>query len=192
MNGNWFPWGSSQPPSDFIASWRRFYDLTKQAGATNVTWVWCPNRDPNSDWTPYSQLYPGDSYVDWTCLDGYNQSARTTWQSFATIFKVSYDKLLAVAPTKPIMIAETGSEEANGSKASWITDAFATQLPKYFPQFKAVIWFNWKIYQYGYWRLFHIESSSSSQSAFKSAIASSYYKAGGSFTMSRYSKAPMP
>ena len=193
MNGGWFPWGTTSTnqntPSDFVNSWRRFHDLTVQAGATNVTWVWCPNIDPNNQYPSYSQLYPGNSYVDWTCLDGFNQSGRTTWKSFATIFKSSYDKLLQVASTKPIMIGETSSEETGGSKAGWITDALSTQLPKYFPRIEALVWFNWKIYQYGYWRPFQIESSSSAQSAFRTAVASSYYRAGGGFTnLPRFSK----
>ena len=32
-----------------------------------------PNVDPNNKYTPYDQLYPGNAYVDWTCLDGYNK-----------------------------------------------------------------------------------------------------------------------
>ena len=181
MNGSWFPWGKSQPASDFVAAWRRFHDVANHAGATNITWVWCPNIDTYDKFTPYAQLYPGDSYVDWTCLDGYNQSTKTAWLNFSSIFGVSYSKLLKLAPTKPIMIGETSSEEAGGSKASWITDALSTQLPNHFPQVKALVWMNWRIYENSVWRLWQIESSSSAQTAFAKAIASSYYKPGGSF-----------
>jgi beta-mannanase len=38
--------------------------------------VWCPNIDPNTNWGALDQPYPGDSYVDWTCLDVYNGNTR--------------------------------------------------------------------------------------------------------------------
>jgi hypothetical protein len=180
MNGSWFPWGRSQPAGDFVAAWRRFHDIAEQAGARNITWVWCPNIDTWDKLTPYSQLYPGDAYVDWTCLDGYNQSSRTAWETFSQVFGVSYGKLLNVAPTKPIMVGETSSEETGGSKAAWITDALA-RLPAEFPKVKAFVWFNWRIYENSAWRPWQIESSVSAQSAFSSGIASAYFRPGGSY-----------
>ena len=73
MNGGWFPWGTTSSnqntPADYVAAWRHIHDIFSAAGAANVTWVWCPNLEGNSS-TPYSKLYPGDAYVDWTCLDG--------------------------------------------------------------------------------------------------------------------------
>jgi hypothetical protein len=78
------------------------------------------------------------------------------------------------------MIGETSSEENGGSKAIWITDALTTQLPGRYRQVKAFVWFNWRIYENGYWWPWPIESSASAQAAFASGISSSYYVAGGS------------
>ena len=39
------------------------------------------------------------------------------------------------------MIAETGSAEQGGSKATWITDLF--KLLQHYPEVKAVVWFNY-------------------------------------------------
>ena len=76
MNGGWNSWGTTSSnentPTDFVGAWRRFHDIATAAGADNITWVWCPNVDPSKALTPFDQLYPGDAYVDWTCLDGYN------------------------------------------------------------------------------------------------------------------------
>jgi hypothetical protein len=181
MNGSWFSWGTTSSnqntANDYVNSWRHIHDLFTQAGATNVTWVWCPNVDSGSTMTSYAQLYPGDSYVDWTCLDGYNKGG-SQWISFSSIFGTSYNRLLQVAPTKPIMIGETSSEENGGSKASWITNALSS-LPSSFPQIKALVWFNWRITENGYSWPWQIESSSSAQTAFANAIASPYYNTGG-------------
>jgi hypothetical protein len=171
MNGTWFPWGAQAQadPASYVAAWRHFHDLVAAAGATNVTWVWCPNVEPASG-TPLSALYPGDGYVDWTCMDGYNWgSLDNGWQTFGQVFQQTYNDLLAIAPGKPVMIGETGSVEAGGSKATWITDGLAS-LPTQFPAIKAIAWFNWRIYERGTWVPWPLESSSSAQAAFAAAI----------------------
>jgi len=183
MNGKWFSWGTTSTnqntPADYVAAWRRIHDIFQQAGATNVTWVWCVNHEFTGS-VPLEQLYPGDGYVDWTSIDGYNQ-APGWWQTFSQVFASTYSHLLQLAPAKPIMIAETSSIEATGSKAGWISDALTTQLPKNFPKIKALVWMNWRIYQKSTWWPWQIESSASAQAAFKSAISSAYYAPGGSY-----------
>jgi hypothetical protein len=91
-------------------------------------------------------LYPGDGYVDWACLDGYNFSsdlAGAPWRTFSQIFGATYAHLLKVIPAgMPILIGETGSVEHGGLKAAWITDALTVQIPKHFPRVKGLIWFN--------------------------------------------------
>ena len=181
MNGPWEPYapgvnGNTAP--DFVAMWRHVHDLATAAGAGNVTWTWCPNIDNGNKFTPYEKLYPGDAYVDWTCLHGYNKTGN---DSFSSVFTTSYQKLLTLAPTKPIMIGETGAVEGGLGKAAWIKDALVTQLPRYFPRVKALVWFNWRILEDGKWWEWPIESSASAQDAFRSAIGSSYYAAGGGF-----------
>ena len=79
------------------------------------------------------------------------------------------------------MIGETSAVEGGSGKAPWITDALTTQLPNAFPQIKAFVWFNWRIYESGRWWEWPIESSSSTQQAFRSGIASPYYAPGGGF-----------
>ena len=179
MNGTWEPYSpgkNGNTTADFVNAWRRFHDLAQQQGASNITWVWCPNVDPGNLFTPYSQLYPGDAYVDWTGFNGFNKDGKS---SFSWLFGSSYNTLLQIAPTKPILISETAAEEALGNKVSWITDAFSTQLPQNFPQIKAVVWFNWRFYQNSKWWNYDIESTSSAQQAFSNAISSPYYLAGG-------------
>ncbi|MGE5141267.1 MAG: hypothetical protein ACM3JD_17500, partial [Rudaea sp.] len=124
------------------------------------------------------------SYVDWTCLDGYN--SYSTWLDFNTRFtgtgttwlKNSYGLVTALAPTKPMMIGETGSLEAGdggAKKAAWFTDALKTQLIYNFPKVKAFVYFNWNDGSSA--NTYPIETTSASQSAFASGISLSNYKA---------------
>ena len=71
MNGNWqFPWAellNGNKPGDYVKAWRHVHDMFTSLGATNVSWVWCPNVSGGST-RPMAQLYPGDAYVDLTQL----------------------------------------------------------------------------------------------------------------------------
>ena len=113
FNGHWYPY--SDEPVLYIIAWRRIHDRFKAAGANNfVEWVWNSNHisfDSHDDITKY---YPGDEYVDWTALDGYNWGTNhdwTNWDSFEDIFAAAYDTLIANYPDKPILIAEYGTTE---------------------------------------------------------------------------------
>jgi beta-mannanase len=177
MNGPWEPYGpaNGNEPADFVHAWRHIHDVFAAVGATNVTWVWCPNIDPGGHFVPYKDLYPGDNYVDWTGLDGYDFDGTA---SFFSLFSSSYAALLRLAPRKPVMLSQMGADEATGKKAAWITDAFA-QLPRRFPRIEAVLWFNWRIFEQGRYLNWEIESSPGAEHAFRDAIASPYYRAGG-------------
>lgn len=180
MNGTWYEWGkqAQQNPANFVAAWRHMHDVVTAQGATNVTWVWCPNTIFNGS-TNLSQLYPGDNYVDWTCVDGYNWGSNPykpdSWKSFNQVFQPTYSSLLTIAPSKPIIIGETASTEYGGSKANWISDALTTQIPQNFPQVKGVLWFNWNIDEGGGRLDWPIETSPSAQAAFAAGIANPLY-----------------
>ena len=191
MNGKWFPWGKSaaESPATFVAAWRRFHDLAVEEGATNITWVWCPNAVFEGS-TSLSLLYPGDEYVDWTCMDGYNTGTNPIeplpthpgpgWVTFYNRFQPTYEALTSLTK-KPIMIAETASSEQGGSKSGWIRQALTKDLPQSFPGVKALVWFNWNILdESGKTTLrwdWPIESSSTAQASFAAEIASPFYAA---------------
>ena len=175
MNGRWFPWSdlsNNNRRGDFVAAWRHVHDIFTSVGANNVTWVWCPNADFARSGQPLDQVYPGDAYVDWTCLDGYNRNS--PWKSFDQIFRSSYEQLVtSIAPSKPVVIAETASTEKGGSKPAWIADLLTTQLPWLYPQVGAVLWFE-KFDSRFDWP---IESSAASRASFSLAIRTPAYAA---------------
>jgi hypothetical protein len=172
MNGNWFPWSegvNGNTSGQYVQAWRHVHDLFTSVGATNVTWVWCPNVDPNNSHTPISSLYPGDAYVDWTCLDGYNWDQ--PWDSFDQLYSSTYGTLTgSVAPSKPVVIGEQASTEKGGSKAAWISNMLST-IPTSYPQVGAVLWFE----KYDSGMDWPIETSTSAVAAFAAGIASNSY-----------------
>lgn len=172
MNGNWFSWGSGvngNIPQEFVAAWRHVVDVFRAEGASNVRHVWSPNVQcggcPN-----YASLFPGDAYVDWIALDGYNWgSARSEWRSLASVFGASYVEITALS-RRPFMIAETASAEG-GDKAAWIRQGLLYDLPVQFPRARAVIWFNEN--KEADWR---VDSSAASLAAFREVVASPAYQ----------------
>lgn len=153
MNGNWYPWGigvNGNQPGEFVAAWRHVHDRFTAAGAGNVQWVWTPNELYEGVPAPVDEVYPGDDYVDWFGMNGFNWGAdihwescdcQSAWRTFSEIFDSTYQQLTAMAD-KPIMIGEVASSEVGGDKAAWITDAYLEQMPNAYPRIRAVTWFN--------------------------------------------------
>jgi hypothetical protein len=171
MNGNWFPWAEAangNHPGDFVAAWRHVHDIFASVGASNVTWVWCPVVDPHHEYGNITELYPGQAYVNWSCLDGYNfgGNSGSGWSTFDQIYSSSYERLASVAAGKPMMIGEVASSEHGGAKAAWITDMLA-KVANAYTDLRAVVWFDWAVGSDDW----PIETSSSSTAAFARGIA---------------------
>ncbi len=166
------PGRDGNTPAGFVAAWRHVVEVFEQAGATNVRWIWSPNVYCSGN-CPFSAYYPGDRWVDWVALDGYNYSVAhgTDWLSFADVFGDSY-RLVEQLTSKPMIIAETGSVEQGGDKAAWIRDGLLHVLPVEFPRVRAVVWWERRTAGDGDLR---IESSPASVSAFRAAAQSPLY-----------------
>ncbi|WP_043668631.1 glycoside hydrolase family 26 protein [Clavibacter michiganensis] len=169
MNGDWYPWADGvdgNAPGSYAAAWKHVHDVVVAEGATNVRWVWTPNV-PYTGSTLLAGLYPGAAYVDVVGLDGYNWGtgvAGHAWVSPADLFGPGLERLRAVAPGKPIIIAETASSEIGGSKADWDRDLVAFLQAQ--PDVAAFVWFDMD--KEADWR---IDSSASSTAAIRDALA---------------------
>jgi hypothetical protein len=177
MNGWWAPWcasvnGNTAP--EFIAAWRHIVDIARAEGATNIRWIWSPNVDNDGLGVPFASVYPGDAYVDWVALDGFNRGtswATTKWVDMQRIFSGSIARLRQLT-AKPLMIAETGSSEAGGSKADWIRSSFG-QIPVDLPEVRAVVWFDKSEAAVGIdWR---VNSSPSALAAYRAVATSAAF-----------------
>jgi hypothetical protein len=139
MNGDWFPWGgprNGRDPAAYVRAYRRIHRIFADAGAGNVAFVWSPNWNsgPNEPWNRMEHYYPGDAYVDWVGVSGYNFHR----ESPATLFR---HVVSTYGTSKPIMLAETAAIEHGGtSKAAWIEDlsSYVTRTPA----IAAVVWFD--------------------------------------------------
>ena len=167
MNGD-EAWGGHNPTL-YVAAYRHIHDLFVAAGATNVVWAWCPDlADSDGGNAKTMEYYPGDAYVDWTGVDGYNWTKYNgKWLSFERLFAKVYP--LLAAKKKPILIGEMASAEVGGNKAEWIDGVIPTLKEKY-PLIKGVVWFD--INKETDWR---ISSSAGAQEAFARMAKDAYF-----------------
>lgn len=170
FNGKWYSYAND--PSQFIAAWQYIHNHFESLSINkHIQWVWCPNYIDVDDYSDFTRYYPGDNYVDWTALDGYNWGSNysfSSWKSFTDTFTNGYNTLVNNYPSKPIMIGESGTAEpldtpsigagqdgddsdANESKALWIQNMLS-DLPQFFPAVRALNIFNmnkelgWSLY----------------------------------------------
>ncbi|WP_297766135.1 glycoside hydrolase family 26 protein [uncultured Muriicola sp.] len=187
FNGNWYVWSGNKNgnveggPEKVVAVWKYVVDRFKKIGADNVKWLWVPHG-PSTDlsteaWNDVSNYWPGDAYVDWIGLDGYNFYPQDPWggarplRDFDNCFRDLYDSC-AVLGKQPMMIAEFGTGEfqsGNFNKAAWVRDAF-TKIKTEYPRLKIFTWFN--INKELDWR---VNSSPEALSTFRTAMQDPYF-----------------
>jgi beta-mannanase len=150
MNGDWFPWSegiNGNGKGSFVRTWRHVHDIFASVGATNATWVWSPYADPRRRFYPLAKLYPGDDYVDWSCIDGYNWGHNPTnpvpWMSFEKIFTSTYHRIVRrIAPRKPMILAEFASTGNGQRKSRWIRRMFKDLRGPRFRRIRGIVWFD--------------------------------------------------
>jgi hypothetical protein len=154
FNGNWYPWGianNNTDPSLYVRAYRHVHDLARAAGAHNVQWVWAFNNgsSPDESYNDPAAAYPGDAYVDWVGIDGYNwgfgpswDPAGDHWTSFDATFATAYAKARAVAPDRPVMLGEFASTEDGGDKAQWLEQMDAALRAGAYPDLRLLTYFD--------------------------------------------------
>jgi endoglucanase len=164
MNGNWqYAWQGYENGANAAAAraytdaYRRVVDIFRREGAHNVRWLFSPNTgnpiamgSGPGHWNWYANYYPGDRYVDYVAVHGFNGPSvwGGPWRDFGALFDSGeMDRMLSdVAsrfPNKPIIIGEFATEEPRGqgaSKADWIRRAFADMRGR--PNVVGAVWFN--------------------------------------------------
>ncbi|GAA4264886.1 glycosyl hydrolase [Frondihabitans peucedani] len=156
MNATWYPWSeddghgnsvNGNSAGQYKLMWQHVHDVFAGEGANEyVNWIWAPNRINNLTKTHKTleynaSLYPGDEYVDWIGMSGYERPSGDGPQdgSFADTFGDTLSILRQIAD-KPIFLAEVGATEGGGLKAGWITNLFNALAA---PENKDIIGFSW-------------------------------------------------
>jgi beta-mannanase len=145
MNGNWYPWSGTKIGAEkYIAMYRRVKDIFDDIGADNAKWVFSVNREdvPSDANNHFMRYYPGDEYVDYVGIDGYNWGNTQTWSKWMTfkeIFSKNYEEIITKT-NKPVMISEFSSATSGGDKKIWIKEAMIDI--KKWNRIKAFVLFN--------------------------------------------------
>ena len=164
-------WGGHDPEL-YVAAYRHIHDIFDANDANQIVWVWAPNNVDSQNAPAALEYYPGDDYVDWTGIDGYNwgtSDPNFEWQSFESVFRAMYDDLHGLG--KPIIIGEMASAEEGGSKPQWIEHVVPT-LEQEFSDIRAVVWFD--VDKERDWR---IRSSLAAEAAFADVAADPLFRA---------------
>jgi len=144
MNANWYPWSGDMDL--YIKAYRHVHDLMEKY-CHNITWVWNPNVDGGN----FTGYYPGDDYVDWVAVDGYNtEDYGASWRDVNQIFSASLVQLEFYK--KHIMIAEMACDsnndyDENTRKPDWLYNGYEWLITKQNSTLddnliKAVVYFN--------------------------------------------------
>ncbi len=174
MNGPWYPWGlgvDGNTAAEYVNAFQHIVDIFRAAGASNVEFIWCVATSASS--TSFTELFPGDSYVSWVAMDGYNKTADPA-DTMEEIFAADYAILTAIS-TRPIMIAETATIEDPSDptfKADWITTGFFSAIPSVFPRIIAVMYFDRVARGHSY----PFDTSPASLAAMRQVFANPYYQ----------------
>lgn len=173
-NGDWYDWGvgkegAGNTDANVAEAFRHIVKIFREENVTNVKWVWTTNASNAGKGSTLTGNYPGDEYVDYISIDGYNWGkcqSWSSWQTFTQVFKKAYNALANI--NKPLFIAEISSSELGGNKAEWITDMFE-HFTTDFSRVFAVMWFSQsKEANEGDWAL---NTSQAAVDAWKAGIA---------------------
>ncbi len=151
VNGDWFRWngrwnGRSRGPARFRAAYRRIVEVTRAAGAHNIAWVFHINHAdwPLTRWNRFENYYPGDDVIDWLGVSLYSMLGPNEDEpdDFVESFDQPYARLQRMAPDKPIILAEFGTDIHNPREpaAPWADRALGAILGGRWP---ALIGFSW-------------------------------------------------
>lgn len=152
MNLEEYHWGTkgdynAEAPTRYQKLYRYVVDRFRKDQVANVLWVFCPNADsvPQAPWNVAAAYYPGDAYVDFLGMDGYNWNGQT---SFEAVFTSLYHQLKKINAEKPILVFETATDGTAQQKEAWIKGAQHTAQAW---GLSGIIWFqvnkekNWKM-----------------------------------------------
>lgn len=159
MNGAWVWYHTSGPA--FREAFLRIRTVFEQAGVARswVRWVFAPNgwHDPHAPYQAFENYYPGHAAADIVAISAYNfggcpaDAPWRVWDTYESAIHPYLNRMAALAPGKPIFLAQTGSVDVPDdparaatveNRSQWIRDTFE-KLALY-PGLRGLIYFNVK------------------------------------------------
>jgi len=116
-------------PATFVGAYERIVDRVELIlGPTTkeqVRWAFAPNNATGAGCGSIASYYPNAAKVDFTAFSAYNffGFAGPNTSPFQ-VMSGPITELKAVAPAKPIIVAQTASCNNNATRATWIKDMF--------------------------------------------------------------------
>jgi beta-mannanase len=192
-NGDWFPWSGinngggvknqygdpdiPDGPERLRDAYRHIVGLFEDENVDNITWVFHVNAysEPAETWNTFKNYYPGDAFVDWIGVSIYGPENGEKGLTFSETLDDIYPSLSSLSKDKPLAILEfaTGDSHTEGTKSSWISDAFRTVESGKYPRLKAISYWheNWGSTE------FRVDSSSDALDAYMEGISSPIFDA---------------
>ncbi|MEW6503871.1 MAG: hypothetical protein AB1457_07890 [Chloroflexota bacterium] len=141
-NGPWTSYGGDA--DNFKNAFARIQQRFESKGVSKnmVWWVFAPNgwNDSTLPQHAFEKYYPGHDLVDVLAFSSYNfgycwkayQSNSQGWYEFESVFKPYIDRFKKLAPSKPIIIAQTGVTAEDGNniykyldkKNDWLENSY--------------------------------------------------------------------
>jgi len=199
MNGTWYPWAeqtgsggsiNGNGVGDYVAMWQHVHDIFEANGANQyVIWVWSPNIINNLSASHQSTeflqaLYPGDAYVDWVGVSGYQRPPYKADNdaTFSYTYDRTLDQLRAITDKK-ILLSEVGASEVGGTKPAWVRSFFQGFDPGRNDDVIGFAWFNLAVTTYVDGQLatndWRVDSRATSLEAFRTGITDPARRFGG-------------
>ena len=121
----------------------------REEGADNLIWVYHLNWNsvPDEPWNHPSAYYPGDDYIDIIGVSAYGALLPDSQdvKPFSYMMDRGYAAAKSIAPDKPVLIAEIGTDLNNPyySPVNWTERAFITIIEeKRWPDVIGFVWWN--------------------------------------------------
>lgn len=163
VNGDWFDWSPARNGAGrtdgygdpalpdgaerFRDAYRHIVEVTRAAGATNVTWVYHVAADdrPAEPWNALELSYPGPQWVGWFGISAYGATlADEECEPLADQLDRVVPRLAALAPAAPIVVAEFGTSGTarRCDAGAWTADALAALASSRWPGLVGYAWWN--------------------------------------------------
>ena len=111
------------------------------ANSENVRWAFAPNNATGVNCGSIASYYAGLTTVDFMAFSGYNfYTVVGPNETPAQVMGAALNDLKLLAPTKPIIIAQTASCAANETRATWISNMFNLAATDF--HVLGFVWFN--------------------------------------------------